>query len=65
MNQFNPVKRPRTRMGKSAVLVTLISLLLGHVAALNKKVVAQQIQPPVPCHANPNANGFRLCYFHR
>ena len=46
MNQFNPVKRPRTRMGKSTILVTFISLLLGHVAALNKKAVAQQIQPP-------------------
>ena len=55
MNQFNPVKRPGTRMGKSTVLVTLISLLLGHVAALSNKAVAQQIQPPAPCHPNPSA----------
>jgi hypothetical protein len=56
MNQFNLVKRPRTRMGKPTMLVTLISLLLGHVAALNRKAVAQQIQPPAPCHPNPSAN---------
>ncbi|HZE68870.1 MAG TPA: hypothetical protein VE135_04995 [Pyrinomonadaceae bacterium] len=55
MNQFNPVKRPSTRMGKPTVLLTLISLLLGHVAALTNKAVAQQIQPPAPCHPNPSA----------
>jgi hypothetical protein len=42
-------------MGKSTVLVTLISLLLGHVAALTNKAVAQQIQPPAQCHPNPSA----------
>jgi len=56
MNQFNPVKRPRTRMRKSTMLVTLIALLLSHAALLTKTALAQQIQPPAPCHPNPNAN---------
>jgi len=29
--------------------------LLGHVAALTNKAVAQQIQPPAQCHPNPSA----------
>lgn len=57
MNQFNPLKRPRRRrIGKSTTLITLIALLLGHAALLNKMALAQQIQPPAPCHPNPNAN---------
>ena len=57
MKQFNAVKgQRRRRIANSTTLITLIALLLGHVALLNKTVVAQQIQPPAPCHPNPNAN---------
>jgi hypothetical protein len=30
--------------------------VLGHAALLNKPALAQQIQPPAPCHPNPNAS---------
>ena len=57
MNQVNVLKGPRRRrIAKSATLITLIALLLGHAALLNKTAFAQQIQPPAPCHPNPNAN---------
>ncbi len=56
MNQFNALKRPRSRIAKSTMLVTLSALLLGHATLLNKTALAQKIQPPAPCHPNPNAN---------
>src|ERR1700730_1847891 len=56
MNQFKALKRPRSRIAKSTMLVTLSALLLGHAPLLNKTALAQQIQPPAPCHPNPNAS---------
>jgi hypothetical protein len=55
MSQFNAVSRPRRTMAMSIMLVTLISLLMAPAAMLRQTAFAQDIQPPAPCHPNPDA----------